>query len=250
MRNFFILFLILGSTILAEAQIVNIEDKRTERRDTINWYGGVNLGVNLVDNGNAVVSLNGALNLEYVNRRHWLLSLSKYNLIQVEKKDVINDGFQHLRYNYSINDWLTYEAFTQIQYNENLNLTFRWLLGSGPRFRLTGKNKQRAFLGFAYMYEINEESDPKSTFNDHRLSTYLSFAFTIGENLKIASTSYYQPVFNDFNDLRLTSQSAFIFKITQKLLFTTNFNITYDSRVPEEVQNTIYSLSNGLRWDF
>ena len=38
--------------------------------------------------------------------------------------------------------------------------------------------------------------------------------------------------------------------ITKKIKFITTISIIYDSRVPEEVNNTIYSWNNDLKWEF
>lgn len=254
MRNIFYRWLaVLGlvcCTYVLSAQIVNIEAKRVTQRDSSEWYGRVDLGLNLVENGNSIVNLNGGLNIEYVKGRHWALSLTNFNFIQIEKEDFINDGFQHFRYNYQMSKRVTFEAFTQAQYNEKLNLRLRWLLGTGARIALVQKEKHKAFLGLTYMYEFNEETNPEMQFRDNRLSTYISLNIKPFSNASISSTTYYQPVLNDFSDLRLSSQTALLIKLTQKLLFTMTFNITYDSRVPESVANTIYSLRNGIRWNF
>ncbi len=232
------------------AQIVNIEAKRVAHVDSSEWYGRLNLAFNLVENGNSIVNLNGGTNLEYVKGRHWFLTLTNFNFVQVGKEDFINDGFLHFRYNYSINKVISYEAFTQFQYNEKLRLKLRWLLGSGLRFTLLNKENHNAHLGLTYMYEYNEETNPEIEFRDHRLSSYFSFAIRPFQNATLRSTSYFQPVLSDFNDLRLSSQTALAINLTKKLKFTTTFNITYDSRVPEGVVNTIYSFRNGIRWDF
>lgn len=248
--GFFSAALLLFLSASVSAQIVNIEDKRAVREDSVAWYGQLNLGFNLVENGNSIINFNGGANLERISKKHWFLALTNFNFVQVEKEDFVNDGFLHFRYNYKLSPRFTYEAFTQAQYNEKLNLRLRWLLGTGLRLTLIKKEKHNAYLGMSYMFEYNEETNPEMEFRDNRLSTYASFSISIYENAKLSSTTYYQPIFNDFSDLRLSSQTTLTMKFTQKLLFTTTFNITYDSRVPEEVENTIYSLRNGIRWNF
>jgi len=100
------------------------------------------------------------------------------------------------------------------------------------------------------MYEFNRESEPEKEFRDHRMSTYLSINVKPFKNAKLSNTTYYQPVLNNLKDLRLSSQTALVINLTKKLLFTTIFNITYDSRVPESVTNTFYSFRNGVRFNF
>lgn len=251
--SFLTLFALFGFLCLCTpsyAQIVNIESKRVVHVDSSEWYGRLNLGFNLIENGNSIINFNGGANLEYVKGHHWFLALTNFNFIQIEKEDFINDGFLHFRYNYSINKFLSYEAFTQAQYNEKLNLQLRWLLGTGLRFALVNKKDHNAYLGVSYMYEYNEETSPELEFRDHRMSSYFSFSIKPFKNARFTGTSYFQPVLNDFNDLRLSSQSALAIDLTKNLKFTTTLNITYDSRVPEDVVNTIYSFRNGIRLDF
>jgi hypothetical protein len=244
------LFFICLISFQLQAQIVNIEAKRVNLSDTTAVYGQLNLGFNLVENGNSIISINGGANIEFVKKKHWFLILTNYNFFQAGKEGFVNDGFLHFRYNYQLNKYLTYESFTQAQYNEKLNLRLRWLLGTGLRLTLLKKEKQDAHLGLSYMYEYNEENDPEREFRDHRMSSYLSFSFKVFPNAKISNTTYYQPVLNEFTDLRLSSQTALLINFTSKLLFTSTFNITYDSRVPGEVENTFYSFRNGIRWKF
>lgn len=245
---FLIIFLWGGPK--GQAQIVNIEDKRVMLDDSTNWYGQVRLGFNLVENGSSVLNLNGAISIEYDKDKHWFLSLSNFNFIQVNNEDFVNEGFQHFRYNYKASRWLIYEAFTQAQYNEKLRLRLRWLAGGGLRFPILQKENQEIFLGITYMYEYNEERDPDLEFRDHRMSTYASFGLQPFKNASLSNTTYYQPVINDLDDLRLSSQTTLAINLTSRLLFSSTFSITHDTRVPEDVENTIYSLRNGIRWNF
>lgn len=251
------LFLFLLFPCLAQSQIVNIEDRRSQNRDTILWLGNLNLGFNLVQNGTAIFTLNGGINAEHIHHRHIFLSFTRFNLVRAGEQDFVNDGFQHLRYNYEIKSRITWEVFTQAQYNERIKLRLRTLLASGVRISLLPRtSRQRAYWGTSYMHEYNEEKKEEDGVGhivyrrDHRWSNYVSFRFKLGGNTVLANTSYYQPLFDNFADLRLSSQTSLQIGITKKLKFNTLFSIIYDSRVPEEVSNTIYKWTNGLRLEF
>ena len=109
-------------------------------------------------------------------------------------------------------------------------------------------------MGLSYMYEYDEEffkeTDLTIYHRDHRLSSYFSFVTKPSGNFKLSGTTYFQPLLNDWSDIRLSSQAALLFNITKHLHFSTAFNIVYDSRVPEGVVHTFYSLKNGFRWEF
>ncbi len=253
MKSILITTLLSLFTYGAFAQIVNIEDKRSALADTSAWFGHVDLKFNLVENGNSIISINGNIRLEYLRNRHTFLGLTNYNLGKVGANDFINQGFQHLRYNYKVKKRLTWEAFTQAQYNEKIKLQLRWLLGTGPRFELFKREKNRAYLGTLYMFEYDEEvfgDDFEEYHRDHRLSTYFSFNVQPHPNVRISGTTYFQPVLTDLSDLRISSQTSLNFDISSHWAFSSAFSITFDSDTPEGVVNTIYQWQNGLRWSF
>ena len=254
LRAMLILFLLAFCFIQSQGQIVNIESKRSNKLDSINWNGSVNLGFTLVDNGKQVMTIKGNFRLEHIRGSHLFLSITDFKFGKIDKDGFQNEGFQHLRYNYSIKPRIIWEAFSQIQYNEKIKLRFRGLAGTGPRFGIIHKDPFYLYAGIMYMYEYNEEEygDPQVIhyFQDHRISTYVSFSLKPLDNLHISSTSYFQPVISDFSNLRLSSVTSMNIYITEKLQFTNSFNITYDSRVPEDVPNTIYGLASGLKYSF
>ena len=175
-------------------------------------------------------------------------------MIRANKESFIDNGFQHFRFNYQLNKRVDYEIFTQAQFNKQIRITFRGLLGTGLRYQFLESEKGKAFFGMAYMYEYNEikiVADTISKFNDHRMSAYLSLsAQPFSKNFSISNTTYFQPVLTNFSELRLSSQTSLKFVISKKLTFTSIFSITNDTRVPENVPATYYSLRNGIRWKF
>ncbi len=248
------IYCLLFLSFSATSQIVNIEKQRNNTPDSIHWTGNIKLGFNLVENNKTIITVNGDMRHDFTKNRHLFLSISKYNLGKVDNEDFLNDGFQHFRYNYKINDWLVWEAFTQIQYNERINLKMRWLAGSGPRFKLLNEDRYQLFFGTMYMYEYDKEvqgeEDDLIIHNDNRVSSYLAISLQPLDNLQFNSSSYYQPVLSDLSDLRLSSESNLLIKVTERLKFSSTFSIVYDSRTPEGVPNTTYRFSNGVRWEF
>ncbi len=245
-------FLLLAFLFLhhATAQIVNIEDKRAEFGDSVAWHETAFAGIRWTKNNNTVFSVNGGMQLEFRYKERSFLSISKVSYIKAGGKNYVNDGFQHLRYNKRVKPWLTYEAFAQIQYNEKLLLRLRALAGTGYRFRLFEKGKKRIHFGTAYMFEYDEESVNDITRKDHRWSNYLSIRLPIEGGAKFVSTTYYQPLFNNFGDFRLSSQSTVIFTLLKNLKFNATFSIIYDSKVPEGAPKMLQNLVSGVRYNF
>lgn len=234
------------------AQIVNIEDKR-KRLDSLGWFGQLDLGANLTKNTNRVTTLTGALRLDRLGEKGNVLFLSDYRLVQVSGRNALNAGFVHLRYGYEPKDKWRWEGFTQVQYDEQLRLNLRYLIGGGIRRRLYKSNGNRAYLGLLYMYEYDELSESAIFYRDHRLSSYLTLNIPIGGNITLASTSYYQPRLPNFRDTRLSSIVNLSVNLSNRFRVTSKFSLTFDERVNRdlpEVPTTTYQWINGLRYTF
>ncbi|WP_238750545.1 DUF481 domain-containing protein [Neolewinella maritima] len=234
------------------AQIVNIEDQR-RGFDTLGWYGQLDLGGNLTRNQNTVLSLNGNLRVDRKGKRQALLGLADYRLVQVSGANALNAGFAHLRYARYLSDKWRWEAFTQVQYNEQLRLGLRTLIGTGPRLKLLAKQDDRIYVGLLYMYEYDQVAEGTITYRDHRLSAYVSFSVFPLKNLALTNTTYYQPVIPDFRLPRLSSITALTLGLTDRLAFNTKYSITHDELLVqglEDVPATSYQWTNGLRYTF
>lgn len=249
-----LLFLNFGKVNNINAQIVNIEDRRGSLVDTTGWFGYFGLGANFIKNTKSITNISGDLRVEYLRTKSKILLLTNYNLIRANKEKFIDNGFQHFRINYKIRKKLEYEFFTQAQFNNQVRITFRGLIGTGVRYQLFNSQKGKAFWGLAYMYEYDEIkiiADAITKFRDHRMSTYISLSLSpFSKDFSISNTTYYQPVLTNFSDVRLSSQTSIKFAISKKLTFTSIFNITNDTRVPEDVPATYFSMRNGIRWNF
>jgi len=234
------------------AQIVNIEDKR-KALDSLGWFGQIDLNGSLTKNNNTVVTAGGSLRLDRLGKKGNVLFLSDYQLVQVSGKNALNSGFSHLRYGYEPKDGWRWEAFAQVQYNEQLRLTLRFLAGAGIRRRLYKRNGSRAYLGILYMREYDELANSDIFYRDHRLSNYLTLNIKLSENLSVANTTYYQPRLPEFNLARVSTITNIVFALTNRLRFTTKFSLTHDARVARDLPDipaTTYKWLNGVRWGF
>ncbi|MEN9613092.1 MAG: hypothetical protein RLZZ628_3906 [Bacteroidota bacterium] len=250
-----VIILVLINFVLntLSAQIVNVEDKRVKLGDTIAFKGFADIGFNLYQTDKRLLSGRANVQMEYVHHRHFFLSMTGYNFVQADKTKYLNDGFQHLRYNYewTPDEWV-WEGFVQAQYNERTRILFRGLAGTGVRWKLQKYLKQKVYLGILYMFERNELNKTEVLENNHRLSSYLSFNFKINSFSKFSSTTYFQPLLNQLNNYRLASESALVFGLSKKWSFKGSFTINYDNdpRLPVNFPDLTYNWVNGLRYDF
>ena len=253
LKNLFFGLLIVFTTQSSTAQIINIEDKRIAIGDSVGIKGFGDLGVNLYRNDKQLTTARANVQFEYVNRRHFVLLLSGYNLIHTEgSPNILNDGFSHLRYNFDVSKRWVYEIFGQVQYNERTRVLFRGLVGTGVRFKIRHGKKQRYYLGLAYLLEHNQFKDNTLTQLDNRLSSYISYNIAFGEKSRFVHTTYLQPRLDDWQNIRVSSEASLIFNMTKHFSFRSTFNTSYDSdpRLPPSVPDWIYTLTNGLRFEW
>lgn len=234
------------------AQIVNIEDKR-KPLDSLGWFGQLDLTGSLTKNNNTVLTAGGGLRIDRLGKKGNVLFLSDYRLVQVSGNNALNAGFVHLRYGYELADGWRWESFMQVQYNEQLRLTARFLVGTGMRRRLYKQGSSRAYLGILYMYEYDELADSDIFYRDHRLSSYFTINLRLSDQLRLANTTYYQPRLPDFNLTRVSSVTNLELALSSHLRVTTNFSLTHDARVNRDLPDvpaTTFKWVNGVRWVF
>jgi hypothetical protein len=246
------LIFIFWFTTTVFTQVVNVEDRRVRLGDSTHWLGKADVGFNVIQNTQQFLTASAAVQVEFKEKKHFVLSLTAYNFAKSSTQDILNDGFQHLRYNYDVTERVVWEVYTQAQYNERIRLRLRTLAGTGFRFKLLRNPKAKLYLGASYFYEQTRFRDTTTDFVNHRLSFYVSFSSKLGPNARFASTTYYQPILSDVNNQRWASDNTLVLPITRKIAFRANLNLTYDTdpRLPPSVPDLIYAWTNGLRVEF
>jgi hypothetical protein len=236
--------------VSSSAQVVNVEKQRISSSDSVGWFGDA--GVNFSTAKSTVSYLTFGINtgLQHKGPNSIILLLTDFSLVQAGGSDFANNGFAHLRFNTKLSKVIRWEAFTQIQYNNLTKVDLRYLVGTGPRFKLTPYETAKFYWGVAYMFEYEELMDPGDVHQDHRLSSYLSFTLTPEDNVSFVSTTYVQPLLSDFADYRLLNENVLNLGITGNLSFNFKFQVSYDAFPPEGVPNVIYKSVNGLTYEF
>ncbi len=232
------------------AQLVNIEKDRKEQKE--GFQGNASLSITLTQNITSIFQISNQINLQYHKDPHTVLLLNTIGLMQVDGDNLINNGFQHLRYNYEVTpDFLTLEAFTQHQYNTIRLLQRRFLLGAGPRLKVLGGESFAIFLAPLVMYEYEQLSNDQQTLTrKFKGDFYLSGSVQLGDRLFFSHTTYYQPDFAAFNEFRLASDTSLEVKVSEQFSLQVGFDYLYDSHPPQDVPNTFYTLRNGLKYSF
>lgn len=244
-------FLLFVTTFSLSAQILNVESLR-KVNDTSRWSGNVNLGFTIIQNKNKIVNLTNKVHIQYKYEKDLILFINDFDLKKVNKGDVVNRAIQHLRYNRKLNKTISWELFAQSQFDEISEIDFRGLLGTGPRFKLSQSEDYKFYLGALSMYEyekINNELED-NLHRDIRNSSYFSFSLYPNDNISIVSTTYYQPLYKEFSDYRVSNDTSVLIGIFKNLSFSVNFNYLFDANPAFGVPKEQYKFTNGLTYSF
>lgn len=165
-------------------------------------------------------------------------------------------AFAHLRHRTAISpDWAV-EGFAQTGRNPFARRTQRTLLGGGMRWIMFEEEKRSAgYLGFGAFHEKEVLTDKLGTndpkvVNLWRVNTYLVFKRQLNEQVRMYSTTYYQPAFSDARDYRVLEQASMLVKLRENLDLKVSLDISFDSRPPQTVQKRDLTYSTGLEFSF
>ncbi len=243
------MILLITNSGLIHAQIMNIENSRI-KNDTTGWAGNIELSLQYIKNTKELLTAGSKIHVQFKTKRSLYLWLTNYNLAKSGSTSFADAGSQHLRYNYKIKPWLTAEAFTQLQYNNSLNIKLRWLLGTGPRFKMIKTPSFALYSAVLYMYEYEDLINPDLLNIDHRISSYISYTLKLWDNLSMINTTYYQPKFADCSDFRLASYTDLKIKISKHFAFKFTHIYTYDSAPAATIPNSTHAISNTFSYEF
>ncbi len=248
MRFFTLVFFILIS-ISSYSQILNVESLR-KVSDTTSWYGSAAIDFTLTRDVNDFFIIANDIHVQYKLTKHLFLLKNQLRFVKIEGDDFSNNGITHLRYNYKWKPRITWEAFIQGQYNKVSKIDLRLLVGSGPRFKLSKSENYNLYLGTLAMYEHEELADGSATSRNFRGSTYISFSFYPNDIFSLVSTTYYQPLFSDISDYRISSESSMGIKAFKHFVFKITYLFTYDVTPALDIQNSQYRLATGILYSF
>ena len=249
LRVCFLLNLILVG-FPATGQIVNIENARLHT-DTTGWAGNTNASMAIIKSVQNVFSLDMNAHVQFKSRKDLYLLLGSYGILNGGGAKLVDNSFLHFRYNRKLNDHLRWEAFTQIQKNVINNIEYRFLVGTGPRFKVVDRKKFKLFFAGLIMLEQEKEKvQPANISLNWRNSNYVSFSIYPNSQLDLVSTTFYQPLISLFNDFRILNQSRLRVKATKKLSLSINYNYLFDHFPPLGTPETNYTFSTGLDYDF
>ncbi len=249
MRKIVCVILVLVNILVANAQIINIENKRIYD-DSAKFSGKLKFKVMGIKNTVETFDFGNSIYLQYKKNNYKWLLLTDINYISVDSIVSDNSGFAHLRYTNKLSEEIALELFTQAQFNKAMHVDLRALVGGGFRLTAINSGNTNLFYGLSCFYEHEENQTDNETFDLGRLSTYLTYHILIGESTEISNTTYFQPVINNMTDQRIFNELSITLQIVKKLSFEASYYILYDSNSPKNIPNTNWKYENKLSLSF
>lgn len=247
--------LVLASGLPLPAQaIVNIEGMRGGGKEP-GISGSVSLSVNSTSGNSDTMAASTSGRLQW--RQEHALTFLIASLAYGKSNQVrnTNKAFGHLRHVIEHGERLAYEGFIQAERNEFTRLTLRTLAGAGARLTLYENENGRVHLGVGAFRsaETLDESPGLTDSGTERLwraNIYLALHYALNKQLRIASTSYYQPATGDHGDYRLLEQASLKLAISDQLALKLSLDIAHDSLPPQTIKKTDTSYMTGLEYYF
>jgi|CZKU01.1.fsa_nt_gi hypothetical protein len=244
-------FLLLPS--IAHAQ-VNTEPFRKRIKET--GYSFILQGTFDGHTGNTQgLTADGLVGGGLASGRHLAFAFASIDYSKLNQTLGVDKSFVHARYDYAITRRVSWEVFVQEQSDVFQLIKTRDLIGTGPRFAIYDDPHLGIFLGVAYMaerdvYDLTPGSTVGST--DDRLqgaqraSLYLSAHATLSDGIDTVTTTYAQPNLTDPSDIRILSESGFVFRISTRFSTSISFVAHYDSNPVPGVLPTDTELKNAI----
>ena len=245
-------FLWLAGLQMGEAQIVNIDKRRTKDPNK-GLQGNFNLGFNIIHTTSDQRQLSSLLKLQYNDALNTYLVSSDISFNRVGTQRNVNNGGLMFKYNYWVPDKIIIaEGFFQYQYNRVKSLKHRYILGGGPRFNIADRDKFSFFLVAytIYLKELYQTGDFENRKSLVKFSSMASFDWQMTPTTKLEHTTYYEPDYSDPADFRIWSETRFSLKISKKFTFGLFAKLEYENIAPPEIDHLFYTINNSFQWVF
>jgi hypothetical protein len=264
MKQSILTIIFVAVYISAVGQILNVDRNRV-LTDTAKFVTGSVAFKFHLDNKNAspedknsYISLENKNDLIFVGLKNNYILISQLKYFNSTGGTFISSGYGHARANFLKMRTISYEVFTQIQYDINRNMDNRFLLGGGPRWTVFNNDRVGFFIGTHLMYEHerwdNPENENQFIVKDlAKFSGYLSVRWQASKNSTFRTILYYQTGHDPDPGVvrnRLSYDIQFDMGITEKLLFSIKLSGAYEDKPIYPINRFVYSVENGLAWAF
>jgi len=214
-----------------------------------------NVAVNGASGNTVKSSIKADILSQWKHQKHTEFLMLQYNYGTSRGKVDSNKSFLHLRHRTDLNKQWAIEMLAQVGRDPFARLSRRTLLGGGLRFTVFEEAGVAAmYIGLGGFYEL-ERLSVTATTNDTssrlwRSSNYLVVKRRFNEQLRINSTTYYQPAISQLNDYRLLEEMSVYVKIMDNIDLKLSLDFTFDAKPPQTVKSIDLRYSSGLELRF
>ncbi|MEQ9052900.1 MAG: hypothetical protein RLP11_21460 [Marinoscillum sp.] len=264
MKSFLLLAALLVLSTVASAQILKV-NKGSINSDSSGYFmGSTSVDFNLnnksatAEQSITYTGLEADADLVYVGQRHAYILINQLNYFKSTGGPLISTGYAHFRTNFLRKQPLSYELFTQVQYDGGRKMPLRYLLGGNLRIKVAATTSSRLFVGIGMMYEkenwkmLTDES--QIIHKDLLKSTnYISYKQAFNEHVNINVMAYYQGGYDRDAKVfrsRISGEAVLNVKLTNLLTFNTSFAAQYEDHPIIAINKLVYSLTNGFKFSF
>jgi hypothetical protein len=249
MDKFILILLLIFNLSCLSGQVVNIENKRFYN-DTVKFTGRAKFETLGFKNVSNVFNFGTSINLQYHNGRNKLMFVGDIFYLISDSFVVDDNGYGHLRYNYEINKFITFEAYVQAQYNRIMKISSRMLGGVGVRLNLLADKHNKLFYGLSVLYERQVDTPDHLEWRAVRMSTYFTYHLQITHFAELANTFYYQPNIRNIYDKRLLDEFSIMIDATKWLTFESSLYILHANVHGIGMPDNIWRYDNKLVINF
>lgn len=235
--------------VAANAQVLNVERFRSDADTADVWIGELKFDFSLNKQKTAVMALGNETNLAHFTRNHVYYFLNQINLVMVDERSLVSDGYFHIRGTYNRRKTWSPETFLQFQYNLNWGLKRRMLAGATMRYKYLDTPAILGSVSTGLMIENEfwrESDEPAVEKTLLKSTTSLLLRGRLTEQAELVMIGYYQAPPASFFKPRITGDAKLNLKISDNLTFTTQFVLTYDAEPLIDVTKVVYRLTNGI----
>jgi outer membrane receptor protein involved in Fe transport len=258
-HSFFLL--VLGFLLNnVDAQILNIDREFAADSLRKNWdlSGGLNFSSDKQKKN--ISDLNTSLEFDrFLKNKYVLLGIFKNDLVFSGKSKIQNVGMFHVRYRDNDQRKLSYELYTQYQWNGAWGMEYRYLYGSNLRLKFFDKNKSDFYAGLGVFHE-NEKWNWSGVADElqipnaesikrkmYRVNTYLKSSFKLSKAIDFSVLTYLQiPINSKFKNSRWYLDANLYFRISEKFNFFVHWDHITDAYRVVPIKTFYYSYSTGL----
>lgn len=252
------LFFVLPS--YSFSQILNVEKSRLDKGDSVQWIGNISMEYQLINQ--QIKTQGGGIKTNFARIGHIndLVLISDLSFLNSEGFDLLQNGFLHGRMEFFKNKKLSYEAFSQIQFDQVKGMNERFLIGGNLRFTPIDTESDLFAIGLGSFYENEdwhwEEQHGESTVITRadpsigRWNFYFTYRADFSENIYINITTYFQSKFSTLEEYRVSALANLNFKISKNLYFNNSFTLWYENKPYVPIDKLNYTIKNGIGYNF